>query len=110
VRGQEEQALNNAIFAAPLNKLLGPVQTPFGFYVFEVTKVTPATQQPLSKVSAAIKQQLISTNQQAALTKFIAAFTKRWTAQTNCRAGFVVMDCKSYKAPKTGATGATGAG
>ncbi len=109
VRGQEEQALDTAIFAAPVNKLLGPVKTPFGYYVFIVTKVTPATQQPLSGVSSTIKQQLLSQNQQAALTKFVNDFTKRWTALTNCRTGFVVMDCKNYTAPKTGATGATGA-
>ncbi len=110
VRGQEEQALDTAIFSAPLNKLLGPVKTPFGYYVFIVTKITPSTQQPLSKVSATIKSQLLSQNQQTALTKFVNDFTKRWTALTNCRTGFVVMDCKNYKAPKTtGATGAAGA-
>ncbi len=110
VRGQEEQALDAAIFSAPLNQLLGPVKTPFGYYVFKVTKVTPAVQQPLSSVSATIKQQLLSQGQQTALTAFVSSFTKRWTALTVCRSTFVVMDCKNYVAPKTGATGATGAG
>jgi len=109
VRGQEEQALDAAIFSAPLNTLLGPVKTPFGYYVYKVTKITPATQQSLAQVSPTIKSQIASTGQQAALTKFVNDFTKRWTAKTNCRTGFVVQDCGNYKAPKSGATGATGA-
>lgn len=109
VHGQEEQALDAAIFSAPLNVVGGPVKTPFGFYVYKVTKITPGTQKTLAQVSPTIKAQLASTGQQAALTKFVNDFTKRWTAKTNCRTGFVVMDCKNYKAPKTGATGATGA-
>jgi foldase protein PrsA len=36
VKGQEEQALDAAIFSASLNKLSGPIKTPFGYYVFEV--------------------------------------------------------------------------
>lgn len=113
VRGQEEQALDAAIFSAPLNKLLGPVKTPFGYYIFKVTKVTPAVQQPLTSVSATIKQQLLAQQQQTSLTKFVADFTKRWTSLTVCRSNFVVQDCKNYVAPKSapaGTTGATGAG
>ena len=109
VRGQEEQALDAAIFSAPLNQVLGPVKTPFGFYVYKVTKITPAVQQPFSSVSATIKQQLSSQQQQTALTTFVNSFTKRWTGLTVCRTGFVVQDCKNYTAPKTGTTGATGA-
>jgi foldase protein PrsA len=109
VRGQEEAALDQAIFSAPVNKLSGPIKTPFGYYVYNVTKVNPGTQKTLAQVSPTVKSQLIALNQQTALTKFVNGFTKRWTAKTNCRTGFVVMDCKNYKAPKTGATGATGA-
>ena len=37
--GQQDSALSKAAFAAPLNKLMGPVKGQFGYYVFEVTKV-----------------------------------------------------------------------
>ena len=40
----------------------------------------------------------------AALTAFVKGFKKKWTARTDCRTGYVVMDCKQYKAPKTTAT------
>jgi foldase protein PrsA len=108
VKGQEEAALNTAIFSAPLNKLSGPVKTPFGYYIYEVKSSTPGTQQTLKQSEASIKQQLTATTQQAALAKFVKEFKKTWTAKTDCRAEFVVMDCKQYKAPKTSTTGTTG--
>jgi foldase protein PrsA len=107
VKGEEEQALDTAIFAAAKNVLGGPVKTPFGYYVYEVLSTTPGTQQPLSKVKATVKQQLISTGQQSALTKFTKGFKTKWKSKTECRSGYVVADCSSYKAPKTSATGAS---
>ena len=107
VKGEEEQALDTAIFAAAKNVLGGPVKTPFGYYVYEVLSTTPGTQQPLSKVKATVKQQLISTGEQSALTKFTKGFKTKWKSKTECRSGYVVADCKSYKAPKTSATGAS---
>ena len=107
VKGQEEAALNSAIFSAPLNTLSGPVKTPFGYYIYEVKSATKGTQQTLAQSEASIKQQLTATNQQAALSKFVKEFKKTWTAKTDCRAEFVVADCKQYKAPKTSSTGST---
>ncbi len=106
VKGEEEQALDTAIFAAAKNKLGGPVKTPFGYYVYEVLSSTPGTQQPLSQVKSTIKQQLIATGQQTALSKFVKEFKKKWLAKTECRSGYMVADCKGYKAPKTSTTGA----
>jgi foldase protein PrsA len=108
-KGQEEAALNTAIFSAKPNVLSGPVKTPFGYYIYEVKSTTPGNQQTLKQAEASIKQQLTATQQQAALSKFVKEFKKTWTAKTDCRAEFVVMDCKQYKAPKT-STGTTGTG
>src|SRR5271165_936947 len=105
VKGQEEAALDSAIFAAPPNVLSGPVQTPFGYYIYEVKSVTKGTQQTLAQAQASIKQQLTSTQQSTALSTFVSNFKKKWTAKTECRSGYVVMDCHEYKAPK-GSTGA----
>ncbi len=100
-RGQEEKALDDAIFSAKLHTLSGPVKTQFGYYIFEVQKVTPSSQQTLAQASPTIKQQLLATQQQTALDSFVKSFQKKWTARTDCRSGYVVMDCKQYKAPKT---------
>ena len=56
IRGQQEAALDAAVFAAPPHKLQGPVKTPFGFYIFQVQKITPATQQSLSQAKLTIQQ------------------------------------------------------
>lgn len=110
VKGEEEKALDTAIFSAKLNTLGGPVKTPFGYYVYEVLGSTPGNQQTLAQAQTAIKQQLTSTKQQAAFTKFVKSFKAKWKAKTECRTGFVVEDCKSYKAPKTSSTGAAATG
>jgi foldase protein PrsA len=100
VKGEEEKALDTAMFSTAKNVLSGPISTPFGFYVFEVLSTTPGTQQSLAQVQSTIKEQLVSTGEQSALSKFVKEFKKRWTAKTECRSGYVVADCKSYKAPK----------
>ncbi|HEX3910368.1 MAG TPA: peptidyl-prolyl cis-trans isomerase [Solirubrobacteraceae bacterium] len=104
VKGQEEKALDTAVFAAKKNVLTGPVKTPFGYYIFEVQTITAGSQQSLKQAEASIKSQLTATQQQSALSKFVKEFKKKWMGKTDCRAGYVVADCKSYKAPKTTST------
>jgi foldase protein PrsA len=97
-KGQQEKALDTAIFKAKKGKLTGPVKTQFGYYVFEVTKITKASQQTLAEAKTTIKQTLASQNQQKALDKFVKSFRKRWKAKTDCREGYRTQDCKN--APK----------
>jgi foldase protein PrsA len=104
-KGQQEKALDNAIFNADKGKLVGPVKTQFGWYVLEVSKVTPAKQQSLAQSKASIQQILTSDNQRKALDKFGKDYRKRWKAETACRKGFTTADCKN--GPKTKSTAAT---
>ncbi len=97
-KGQQEKALDTAIFKAKKGQLTGPVKTQFGYYVFEVTKVTAASQQTLAQAKATIKQTLASQNQQKALDKFVKSFRKRWKAKTDCADAYRTQDCKN--APK----------
>jgi foldase protein PrsA len=103
-KGQQEPALDKAVFTADKGELTGPVKTQFGFYVFEVQKETKASQQTLQQASQTIKGILASENQQKALDKFIKSFQKEWKAKTNCRKGYVTQDCKNAPKPKTTAT------
>ncbi len=89
--------------------LTGPVKTPFGYYIFEVQTITPGSQQTLTQAESSIKSQLTATQQQSALSKFVKEFKKKWQAKTDCRAGYMVADCKGYKAPKTTSTASPGA-
>jgi foldase protein PrsA len=108
VKGEEEKSLSEAIFAASTGKLLGPIKTPFGYYIFEVTKVLPAVKEPLSKVESTIAATITSTSSTRALSKFVEEFKKKWQSRTECRQGYVVPDCASYKAATKSSTGATG--
>jgi len=104
-KGQQEKALDDAIFKAQKDKLVGPIKTQFGYYVLDVSKVTPAKQQSLAQSKASIQQILTSDGQRKALDKFGKDYRKRWKAETACRKGFTTADCKN--GPKTQSTAAT---
>jgi foldase protein PrsA len=103
-KGQQEKALDDAIFKAQKGKLVGPIKTQFGYYVLDVSKVTPAKQQSLEQSKASIQQILTSDGQRKALDQFGKDYRKRWKAETACRKGFTTADCKN--GPKTQSTAA----
>ncbi len=109
VKGQEEKALDEAVFSAKKGVLGGPVKTPFGYYIYEVTGTTAGSSQTLAQSEASIKQQLTATDQQQALSKFVKEFRKKWEGKTECASGYKVQDCKGYKKPKTTSTEGTAA-
>jgi foldase protein PrsA len=104
VKGQQEKALDTAIFSARPNALSGPLKTAFGYYIFRVKSSTPGNQQSLAQAEAAIKSQLTATQSQTTISKFVKEFRKKWKGMTDCRSGFVVKDCKQFKEPKTSTT------
>ena len=79
----------------------GPIKTQFGYYVFQVQKITPAKQQTLKEATPAIKQELTAQNQKKADDKFNKDLRKKWKEKTNCREGFVMDQCKNAPKPKT---------
>jgi foldase protein PrsA len=99
--GQQDAALSKAAFAAPVNKLLGPVKGQFGYYVLEVTKITPATQRSLSQATALIKQTLTSQLQTQAQTAVDSHASNDWKSQTKCASEYAMADCSGYKAAKS---------
>ncbi|HVL96868.1 MAG TPA: peptidyl-prolyl cis-trans isomerase [Solirubrobacteraceae bacterium] len=108
-KGQQEKALDDAVFAADRNELTGPVKTQFGYYVFKVTKVTEASQQSLDEAKTTIKQLLASQQQQKALDAFVKEFRSKWKDETECREGYVIQDCSNAPKPKPSPTAAPGA-
>ncbi len=108
-KGQQEKALDAAIFEADKGKLVGPVKTQFGYYILEVSKVTPAKQQSLEDSKASIKQILTSEGQRKALDTFGKDYRKRWKDSTSCREGYTTADCKNGPKAQTTATSPAGA-
>lgn len=100
-KGTQEKSFDDAIFAAEKGELTGPVKTQFGYYVFQVQKITEAKQQSLKEATPAIKQQLDAQNKQKADDEFNTALRKKWKARTNCADAYVMSQCKNAPKPKT---------
>jgi foldase protein PrsA len=96
--GQQERALDEAVFAARKGQIEGPVKTQFGWYVFEVDKVTPASQQTLEQSRETIRNLLRSQGQQKALDDFIKDFRENYKEETKCADDYRVAECEN--APK----------
>jgi foldase protein PrsA len=105
-KGQEDKALDTAAFATATktNKVYGPIKGQFGYYVFEVTKVTKATQQSLAQATPLIQQTLTGQQQTNAQTAVDNVAKKQWLSKTECGKLYAMADCKGYKAPKTSTT------
>ena len=97
--GTLDRKLDKAVFSARKHKLIGPVKSPYGYYVFTVTRVTAARQQPLAEARKTIKETLEAEAQQKLLDAFIVDFTARWRAQTECSEGFKTTDCRNGPKP-----------
>lgn len=102
--------LNAAVFKATTGQLVGPVQTPFGYYVFTVDSTTPGKTQTLAEATATIRATIAAEQQSAANAKLQTDFTKKWVALTKCSSGYVVpTSCGNAPKTTTTPTGATGA-
>jgi foldase protein PrsA len=103
-KGTQEKAFDTAIFSAKKGELKGPIKTQFGYYVFQVTKVTPASQQTLAQASDTIRNLLKSQAQQKALNDFVKNFQKGYRDKTDCAKGYVTTQCSNGPKPQTGPT------
>jgi parvulin-like peptidyl-prolyl isomerase len=106
--GELTALLNSAVFAAKVNVLSQPVQTPFGYYIFTVDSITPQKVESLKAATATIKAAVSAANVSKANAALSKEFTTKWTAITKCATGYIVATACS-NAPKTTSTGATGA-
>jgi foldase protein PrsA len=102
--------LSAKVFAAKPGVLSGPIKTAFGYYVFTVDSTAPSSQESLAKATPTIKALIASQQTTAANAALQADFTKKWTARSHCRSGFVVApSCSNAPKGSTASTGATGA-
>jgi len=107
-KGTLDKELDEAVFSADKDKIVGPIKTQYGYYVFTVDDVTKASQQTLPEAKQTIKQTLQSQNQQKALDTFVKDFTKRWKEKTECSDDYKTTNCKNGpKATPTPSVAAT---
>lgn len=91
-----QAALARAIFAAKAHVLSEVLPFDRQFSFFEITRIAPSVVTPLSRVRNAITAKLV--NQQRAETdaRFVAAWSARWIARTDCKPGYVVQRCRQF--------------
>jgi foldase protein PrsA len=108
--GSLEANLATAVFKAPLNAIEGPVKTSLGYEVFQVQKITPATQETLAQASATISSTLSQEYQKNTSAAFVKKFDAKWLKLTTCKAAYAVATTPPIctNAPKSTTTPATG--
>jgi foldase protein PrsA len=94
-KGQQDKALDKAVFSALKGELRGPVKTRLGYYVFTVTAIERASRQTFEQVQPTIRQLLIAERQQKTLEDFTESFRRKWRERTECGDGFLTPDCKN---------------
>jgi foldase protein PrsA len=102
-KGQQEKALDTAVFKAKKGQLTGPVKTQFGYYVFKVDKITKANQQTLEQSKESIRAQLKSQKEQKALDTFVKSFQSKYRKKTECADDYkkgLAEQCKNVDKPK----------
>src|SRR4051812_5244277 len=102
-KGQQEKALDEAVFKAKKGELTGPIKTQFGYYVFQVDKVKKASQQTLEESKESIRAQLKSQKQQKALDKFVKSFQDKYRKKTECGDDYkkgLAEQCRNVDKPK----------
>jgi foldase protein PrsA len=97
----DHAALERAVLKTSKGDLGGPVKTALGWYVFEVTKVTPVVQQPLAVVKATIAERLRKQRQETALEQF----EQDYRSKTVCADEFKAPQCSN--GPSVGAASPT---
>jgi peptidyl-prolyl cis-trans isomerase C len=70
-RGETVPNFEEAVFGAERGKIVGPVETEFGYHVIEVTDIREESSQPLSEVEAQIREQLTTEAQAEEFTNWL---------------------------------------
>lgn len=91
-----KRTLADAIFAAKHHVAVGPLYLNYRYYLFEVTRVTPAHAKPLASVRKSIERLLLDEQWRRARSRFTEALRRTWTARTHCAPAYVVPGCTQY--------------
>ncbi len=92
-----EEELDEAVFDASEGELVGPVETPLGFYVFQVQSITPAETQPFEEVLPQLQEQLRGQRQQEDFQSFLEDYREKWISRTVCSEDFLNERCENFE-------------
>jgi parvulin-like peptidyl-prolyl isomerase len=91
------EPFNGEVFGAEEAQVLGPIETPEGFYVFQVDTITDTTALSLEEArTQQIDQQLAGQQEQELFTAFLSDYRDYWTARTICADDFEFNRCDNF--------------
>lgn len=97
---REEEVARDAIFAARPNTLTGPIRVRLHYSLFIINRIVPARLRRFAKVKSAIERRLNEARKRKVIASFVKAWRSKWTAKTDCAAGYVVQKCRQYAGPR----------
>jgi len=98
-RGQTVAPFDKQAFALAKNEVSAPVKTEFGFHLIEpLSEVKKAAKAPLKEVRDSIRQQLLQTKKNEAMTKWVDELKQEYDDKVSYATGFT---------PPPAATGTT---
>lgn len=89
------EPLDKAVAAAATGKVSDPVETQYGWFVFEVEKVIPPHQQSLEESTPQIEKTLLATRRQRAQDEYLQDFQQRYRERTVCADDYEVAECSN---------------
>jgi parvulin-like peptidyl-prolyl isomerase len=88
-RGETVPPFELTSFNLDVNEISRPVKTEYGYHIIQpVGETKPGHTTPLSKVQSQIKQELLSTKRNEALTEWAADLKKKYDGKVSYAAGF----------------------
>jgi foldase protein PrsA len=115
VKGHLDPNFEKVAFSIKANQISKPVHSQFGWHIIEalgpVKAGTPAKPTPLSQVKEAIRQQLLSQDQQKEMDKWLAGVKKTYCKKIGYAAGYAPapgQDPCKQSSSTTGSTSTTG--
>lgn len=88
-RGQTVAPFDKQAFALAKNEVSEPVKTEFGFHLIEpLSEVKKADKAPLKEVEDSIRQQLLQTKKNEAMTKWVDELKKEYDDKVSYAVGF----------------------
>ena len=89
-KGKTVPEFDKAAFSLKTNEISAPVHTTYGWHIIQaLSAIKPAQTTPLKDEQATIRQQLVSTKKQDAMTKWLDDMKKSFAKKVRYQAGYV---------------------
>lgn len=100
-RDRSERGLGTAAFSARARTLSDPVESIFGWYVFEVERIRPAVRAQYGTMRERIRSDYVAERTRTLSKRFEEEFTGRWRQRTECAPDYRIELCDNAPEPQS---------